>query len=1181
MNWKNFKPEKKLARYIAAALLTSVCFGVNAPAYAEDIPSFFDWRLTNPTDRNSGKDSLSIVPSVKNQGSVGTCWAFASLGSYESSWMTQLKAAKAAGENVTVAMPDFSERYLAWMSFNTATSEKNTDTVTRFLVNPAKGSGYDTGGMPWQATLTMLNKGVVSEDSSPYGPVDEAGRYINRIANADTEAEIVRQGWTDREKYKEAIANYTQTRKAELWQEYGDREDYGAVVNTIPSVGAIHDSYTILPNYKGRLSADALKQVKNFIQDKGVIMVASNSDGAMRFIDHGEWYDSGQFNHAQTLVGWDDDYHFTTKDENGNDLKGGFIIRNSWGTNLGNEGYGYISYRDSSMGWFYFHEAELDSARYTINANNAPVPYYTLGQITDTGKTFTSQPIASSFQASQNHFLKGVMFYASTSNMKYDITVREGSKPGEGSVLYTQSGTFGADGTPAYAGYRTVDLQKYVLLPKDRNYVVEVTTTSTDGTGVSIALQPGSDFPDYHGYEGRGVSYLYDYDEKAWVSKGRIDRDGKRSAGTSLLMANPEEMGRGAEVIDNEDANLENIDVFLVARGKETSLGHGENFTVAYLDDTSSDNSSVINLGSANEAYEKDAAHPSRTTLANMTVDLDEDVVNIYGGTITGEGQVIKTGAGSLLLTGNNTHTGMTTVNEGILAINGKIAGDATVTNTGTLMGSGEIGGTLNNRSVAVAGFLGEGNLTVNNLDSEGGTITSELNDSGNTKFIVNNTAKLDNATVLVNDTMPEMDYEVVKAGAITGVIANNRDNPVAVSGMTSQYSEATGGVLSVRTVTADNLGDSTAEQRETMAAMNHMYKNLPLSERKEMQTLYSLSADSAKSALTDIGASRAGELMSLTQTSTLAAHVISDRLNTAFSMQPVNVHIGSSNLANDGNDYGVDVPMKLPVEAENGAWVKFTKNWGDLKGGANYHGSAISGGYDKAFGKYTRGGLFVAYNTMSLGADTSSSNTYDTRLGIYGGYRKGARDAYWYADYGWQRNSTGRNISPLGLSAKGDYHSYIAEIGGEYKYDLHAYDNKVWHVSPYTNMQFSYMHQGGYNESGAGIYNQQFSSQGNIYFAMGMGIELKRYLGGGSYALRMGVKHAFVGADPSLKFNYEGDNGQSYTLRNSQDKTHLVLSLSGETEFAKGWQLAEDILWQKGAHDRDLSASIMLRRVW
>ncbi len=40
--------------------------------------------------------------------------------------------------------------------------------------------------------------------------------------------------------------------------------------------------------------------------------------------------------------------------------------------------------------------------------------------------------------------------------MKYDITVRSGSTPGEGSVLYTQSGTFGADGTDAYAGYRTL-----------------------------------------------------------------------------------------------------------------------------------------------------------------------------------------------------------------------------------------------------------------------------------------------------------------------------------------------------------------------------------------------------------------------------------------------------------------------------------------------------------------------------------------------------------------------------------------------------------------------------------------------------------------------------------------------------------------------------------------------------
>ena len=401
------------------------------------------------------------------------------------------------------------------------------------------------------------------------------------------------------------------------------------------------------------------------------------------------------------------------------------------------------------------------------------------------------------------------------------------------------------------------------------------------------------------------------------------------------------------------------------------------------------------------------------------------------------------------------------------------------------------------------------------------------------------------------------------------------------VSGMSSQYSEQADGVVRVSTVAADNLGESTSAQRETMAAMNRMYKTLPAAERKEMKTLYSLAPDDAKSALTDIGASRAGEMMNLVQTNTLAAHVISDRLNTAFSLQPVNVSVGGNKLEDDGKDYGVEVPVNLPVEEENGAWVKFTKNWGDLQGGANYHGNAISGGYDKAFGKHTRGGLFVAYNAMSLGADNSSANIYDTRFGLYGGYRKGARDAYWYADYGWQRNKMRRGIAALGLSPTADYRSYIVEVGGEYKYDLHAEDGKVWHVSPYANMQLSYMHQNDCQEQGAGVYNQQFSAQHNTYFALGMGVELKRYLGHGSYALRLGVKHAFGGADPELQFNYEGDTGNRYTLRNNQDKTHAVVRLSGETEFAKGWQLAGDVQWQKGAHDKDLSASMMLRRVW
>ena len=80
---------------------------------------------------------------------------------------------------------------------------------------------------------------------------------------------------------------------------------------------------------------------------------------------------------------------------------------------------------------------------------------------------------------------------------------------------------------------------------------------------------------------------------------------------------------------------------------------------------------------------------------------------------------------------------------------------------------------------------------------------------------------------------------------------------------------------------------------------------------------------------------------------------------------------------------------------------------------------------------------------------------------------------------------------------------------------------------------------------------------------------------------MRLGVKHAFAGADPKLSFHYEGYDGNAYTLRNSQDKTHFILSPSGETEFAKGWFLSGETQLQKGAHDKDFSATAQFKRVW
>ena len=84
-------------------------------------------------------------------------------------------------------------------------------------------------------------------------------------------------------------------------------------------------------------------------------------------------------------------------------------------------------------------------------------------------------------------------------------------------------------------------------------------------------------------------------------------------------------------------------------------------------------------------------------------------------------------------------------------------------------------------------------------------------------------------------------------------------------------------------------------------------------------------------------------------------------------------------------------------------------------------------------------------------------------------------------------------------------------------------------------------MKQGGYTETGAGIFSQQVNSKRNNYFAGQLGVEFKRQFERGSYAVRLGVKHAFAGANSELNFCYEGDAGNYYTLKTI--KTRRILS--------------------------------------
>ena len=251
----------------------------------------------------------------------------------------------------------------------------------------------------------------------------------------------------------------------------------------------------------------------------------------------------------------------------------------------------------------------------------------------------------------------------------------------------------------------------------------------------------------------------------------------------------------------------------------------------------------------------------------------------------------------------------------------------------------------------------------------------------------------------------------VLKADSVTGQIRNDVGNPVEISGLLKGYGTVSGKEVTFTSQYSDNLGELSAAQREALGAVNAMYASLKQDGRKsELRRIYNLDAGSTKTALDQIGSSPAPQMMSAVQAGNVANRVISDRLSRAFSLQEVkaDVPVPVSHFADGEKEKGLTVPVKLevPVPADNDVWVKFTKNWGELKGDADYHGQAISGGYDRAVGEHWRAGAAICTTRASVCmADTTGMPM--TRLFIWTAAGSGTSCTEVFRPWAWGRRQS------------------------------------------------------------------------------------------------------------------------------------------------------------------------------
>ncbi len=383
-----------------------------------------------------------------------------------------------------------------------------------------------------------------------------------------------------------------------------------------------------------------------------------------------------------------------------------------------------------------------------------------------------------------------------------------------------------------------------------------------------------------------------------------------------------------------------------------------------------------------------------------------------------------------------------------------------------------------------------------------------------------------------------------------------------------------------------DSLEGATPQQMEDYNKLcdNSLELKKDAGKEKELRVFYSLdNVQQAYQAMDEMKTNDKEESVAAVlsaQGSTVNAKILSSRLATALGQSPAMMHIGANNLA-EGDDSVADVPVKLSTEQDNSAWVKFSRNWSRTAGGSNYTGNTITIGYDWKHGANQRNGFFGSYTDSSYGHSDGSEKLQDTRFGYYTGIHKGADTQLLYADFGYLKGNRSRNaiFNSLGTNnlVKGDYTGWLIEVGGEWKHALHEIGKKTWQVSSYGAFQMSYMKQHGYSETGS-LKAYDVSGGNNFYSALEGGVEFSRYMPKGSFNFRLGLRHALTGTGYEA---HESNILGFFSKSSRMDKTHLVTSLAVETEFAPRWQLGAELTFQKGAHDRDLMASLQLRRMW
>ena len=592
----------------------------------------------------------------------------------------------------------------------------------------------------------------------------------------------------------------------------------------------------------------------------------------------------------------------------------------------------------------------------------------------------------------------------------------------------------------------------------------------------------------------------------------------------------------------------------------------------------------------------------NRAVAITRTSGIDVASGTTFGlaGAITGSGDVTKTGAGMLTVSGDGSaYTGNALVQTGVLnlASTGKLGGTLTLANGALLQGAGQVGATTLQSGAILAPGNVNGTLNVaGDLTFMPGSVYQVAADpasSASARVVVSGVANLAGSVVHVG---PEggfestRQYTILTAGSINGQFNTVSSNYAFLDPALRYGAQDVTLQLGRKQVQGDpatpnrpiTFADAarTGNQRAVANALDSLPSGNALHEY--ILTLPEGAPAAAFNSLSgEAHASVASSLMgSINVVRTLPLSHLRANLNAGMRPGAPTAQAGGTLSAS-----------ALPSSNAQPAWAELVGNWQtqnatDNTAQVRQHTGGVFAGADHAVGNGWRVGGAVGYTDSKIRVDdlASKADVSGYSAAIYGGKSfdagAGKLNLLVGTSYTWHDVSTERYATVAGASQKltADYGASTTQLFTELGYAMPLSDRTT--LEPFAGVAWSDLRSRSFQETGgSAALTGQRSSDKQTSSTLGVRAQTDFTLAGAEGRLRgtLGWRHAFGDVLPQSTMAFDG--GQAFTVAGAPiARNAAVAELGAEVAVSRNASLGLNYSGQYGGGNREHAGSLNVR---